>query len=676
MDMAVMMLAQAAALALGAAGAAGETQEPRPSDVIVVTASRAGELRSASPAPVAVMEAGEIERLGAQHVSEALNRLPGVMIHRGNGAEHLTAIRSPVLTGGAGAGSFLYLEDGVPLRAAGFANVNGLFEAADDLAGRIEVIRGPGPAQYGSNALHGLVNVIGADPRRDARLAEVEIGQYGRARLRLQAGGPNEIGAGVIGLSVRTEQGWREDAGLMRAALQGRLDGGAGATNWSVRATLIHLDQDTATFVQGENSFRDRALSRRNLNPEAFRRATAARAALHGEHEFGGGVTGQGVIYARANTMEFLLHFLPSRALERTGHHSIGAQTQIIADTGATRFSAGIDAELTRGFLYEFQSRPTVGPFVQGLHYDYTVDAAVLAGFVHARHALTDSLRIEAGARLETTRYDYANAAPDGVIGRYFRPSDRSDSYTTFAPSAGLVWEAAEGFQVFARAARGVRAPQTDELYRLQPGQEIEGIEPEVLDSLEAGLRRTWARGRVEITGFAMDKRNVFFRDADGFNVTDGATRHQGVELDASFDLTRQLTLSGAVTWARHTYAFDRPLTNLSEVIANGARVDTAPDWLGNLRLLWTPSEAFQAEAEWVHVGAYFADAGNTARYGGHDLLHLRASWQVREGVEVFTALRNALDARYAERADFAFGNFRYFPGEPRQVSVGVRVRG
>lgn len=86
--MAVMMLAKAAALALGAAGAAGETQEPRPSDVIVVTASRAGELRSASPAPVAVMEAGEIERLGAQHVSEALNRLPGVMIHRGNGAEH------------------------------------------------------------------------------------------------------------------------------------------------------------------------------------------------------------------------------------------------------------------------------------------------------------------------------------------------------------------------------------------------------------------------------------------------------------------------------------------------------------------------------------------------------------------------------------------------------------
>ncbi len=670
--MAMMMLAQAAAAILSMSAAAAQTGD----DVIIVTASRSGELRSASPAPVAVMEAGEIERLGAQHVSEALNRLPGVMIHRGNGAEHLTAIRSPVLTGGAGAGSFLYLEDGVPLRAAGFANVNGLFEAADDLAGRIEVIRGPGPAQYGSNALHGLVNVISPDPHRNARLAEAEIGEYGRARIRLQASGPNEIGAGAIGLSVRTEQGWRDDAGLMRAALQGRLDGEAGMSAWSLRAALIHLDQDTATFVQGEGSFRDRSLARRNANPEAFRRATAARATLHVEHEFGAGVSGQGVIYARANTMDFLLHFLPSRALERTGHQSLGAQTQITADIGATRLSAGIDAEATRGFLYEFQSRPTQGPFVQGLHYDYTVDAFVLAGFARVRHALNDSLRVEAGARLETTRYDYVNDAPDGVTGRYFRPASRSDSYTTFAPSAGLVWEAAEGWQVFARAARGVRAPQTDELYRLQPGQEIDTISPETLDSLEAGVRHTWSRGRVELTGFTMDKRNVFFRDADGFNVTDGATRHQGVELDAGLELTDQLTLSGAVTYARHTYAFDRPLTNLSEVIGDGARVDTAPDWLGNLRLLWTPSDAFQAEAEWVHVGGYFADAGNTARYGGHDLLHLRARWQVREGVELFTALRNALDTRYAERADFAFGNFRYFPGEPRQISVGVRVRG
>ena len=86
--------------------------------------------------------------------------MPGVFISQGSGQEHLTSIRSPVLSGGAGAGSFLYLEDGIPLRSPGFSNVNGLMESNIEISERTEVIRGPGSVLYGSNAVHGLVNVI------------------------------------------------------------------------------------------------------------------------------------------------------------------------------------------------------------------------------------------------------------------------------------------------------------------------------------------------------------------------------------------------------------------------------------------------------------------------------------------------------------------------------------
>ncbi|MBN4058502.1 TonB-dependent receptor plug domain-containing protein, partial [bacterium AH-315-J19] len=90
-------------------------------DEIIVTAKRYAEPAKNYAGSVSVLSAGRLQKISAVHPAEALNEIAGVNIHRGSGQEHLTAIRSPVLTGGAGAGSFLYLEDGVPLRAAGFA---------------------------------------------------------------------------------------------------------------------------------------------------------------------------------------------------------------------------------------------------------------------------------------------------------------------------------------------------------------------------------------------------------------------------------------------------------------------------------------------------------------------------------------------------------------------------
>ena len=646
-------------------------------EVIVVTAARAEEARDAAAAPVAVMGEAEIERLGAHHMAEALNRLPGVFIHRGNGVEHLTAIRSAVLSGGAGAGSFLYLEDGIPLRAPGFANINGLMEAADGLASRIEVIRGPGSAVYGSNALHGLVNVITPDPEEAGQLFELEAGSFGRARVRAFAGGETRFGSAWAGASVRREDGWRDDAGLMRAAVQGRADWVSGATDWSLRGTLIDIDQETATFVDGFKAYEDEDLSQQNADPLAFRNVRAARANLRADHQISQHWSANAVVYGRSNRMDFRLHFLPSLALERTGHDSLGLQSALVWESETSRVIFGADADLTDGYLTEVQNEPTLGPFIQGLHYDYEVEALVLAGFVQARRQLTPALTIEGGVRVEETAYDYENNAPNGVLGRYLRVPDRSDDFTTVTPNLGLTYQAAENVQLFTRAARGVRAPQTAELYRLQPGQQIEGIDPEELDSVEAGLRwRIEDRGRVELVGFVMEKRNVFFRDADGFNVTDGASRHHGIELDAGFSLTETLSFAGSATWAIHEYAFDRPVSRGSETIVDGARLDTAPEWLWNARLLWEPRPGSDLEAEWVHVGEYFADAANSAEYEGHDLLNLRAAFEFGDGWEAFTAVRNVFDTRYAERADFAFGGYRYFPGEPRSVSFGVRITG
>ena len=129
-------------------------------DGLIVTTTGFGTPRATHTGNISKIGEFEMEFIRPAQPAEALNRLPGVGIQQGSGAEHLTAIRSPVLTGGAGAGSFLYLEDGVPMRAAGFANVNALMEAMDEISGGVEVVRGPGGARYGSNAEHGLLNFL------------------------------------------------------------------------------------------------------------------------------------------------------------------------------------------------------------------------------------------------------------------------------------------------------------------------------------------------------------------------------------------------------------------------------------------------------------------------------------------------------------------------------------
>ena len=146
---------------------------------IIVTATRTEMPTKEYAGSTAVLGQAQLELVSLAHPAEALNEVAGVNIHRISGQEHLTAIRSPVLTGGAGAGSFLYLEDGVPLRAAGFSNVNGLFEGALELAGGAEITKGPGSVLYGSNAVHGLINILSLAPHSASKFSADILGNDG-----------------------------------------------------------------------------------------------------------------------------------------------------------------------------------------------------------------------------------------------------------------------------------------------------------------------------------------------------------------------------------------------------------------------------------------------------------------------------------------------------------------
>ncbi|MDF1589794.1 MAG: TonB-dependent receptor [Gammaproteobacteria bacterium] len=619
----------------------------------------------------------QIDFVRADHITEVINRLPGVMVQRGNGQEHLTAIRSPILNGGAGAGSFLYLEDGIPMRAAGFANVNGLFEANTEQAGGIEVVKGPGSALYGSNAVHGLVNVLSRAPSLGLeRSVDVSVGPHDLYKFKGTVSETIGNQAYRFSLNGTHDGGWIDDSGFDQQKMTFRHDYFGERDSFKTLFSATNLNQETAGFEVGPRAYKNTAASKTNENPEAYRDAKSVRLSTRWDHELTDSSYFSLTPYLRHTEMEFLMHFLPGTPVEENEHDSVGLLAAYYKELdGGHKVIIGTDFEYTQGSLTEIQTAPNPFSFpkyVQGTHYDYDVDATVIAPYIHTEWQVAEKTRITAGARYEHTRYEYDNKTADGLFGNtFFRPADRDDTFNNFSPKLGLVQQLTEDTSAFVNLARGNRAPQTTDLYRSRKASNV-SLEPdsEQIDSVEIGYRKVGAGIQFETSAYYMKKEDYFFRTSKDNNVPDGKTKHYGIELSVFAPLGNQFDLGGSFSYARHQYDFD----NADNGIVDGNDMDTAPRHTGNVRLGWNFMPQSRAELEWIHVGRYYTDDANEHRYDGHDIFNLRATHQVSQQVTVYGRVSNLLNTEYAERADYSGpgGGERFFVGEERGLHVGA----
>ncbi|AUU83222.1 TonB-dependent vitamin B12 receptor BtuB [Leclercia adecarboxylata] len=125
-------------------------------DSLVVTANRVAQPANTVLAPSSVVTREDIERWQAKSVVEVMSRLPGVDIAQsgGIGATSSTFIR------GTESRHVLVLIDGIPLNNAGISNSPDLSQIPVSLIQRVEYIRGPRSALYGSDAIGGVINII------------------------------------------------------------------------------------------------------------------------------------------------------------------------------------------------------------------------------------------------------------------------------------------------------------------------------------------------------------------------------------------------------------------------------------------------------------------------------------------------------------------------------------
>lgn len=649
-------------------------------DEIVVTSQRQPAAAADHIGNIATLGEDAIRQSQHAHVHELLTQVPGVWVVRGSGQESLPSIRSPVLTGPGSCGAFLVLENGIPTRPNGFCNVNQLLELPTELATGIEIIRGPGNALYGSNALHGTINVLLPVANSTTR-ASVEFGSNDFFRLTGRSGSAGTSGFSA-GLVYADDGGFREDSGYRQTKAFANKSLNVRAGSLDIQLVLSDLDQETAGFILGLDAYKDPVLRRQNLNPEAFRRADSQRLTAHWRRP-GKRFDLDVRPFLRHSEMEFLQHFLPGKPLEENGHVSAGVLTAASFESDKYSFVTGLDLEWADVFLRQTQSGPTEGsPFLQetrpeGKHYDYDVQSLAAATFVQSEFKVTERLLLTAGLRAEYIHYDYDNRMLDGNTRDdgtpcgfggclYTRPPDRSDSFTDLAPKLGGLLKLSDVTAAYMNLSRGFRAPQMTELYRLQSGQAVSDLDSETIDSLEFGIRSGRDTWQLDASFFLMKKKNSVYRDADGFNVNGGRSQHRGVEVSWDWELHERWQFSLDGTYARHQYDFDAVAAR-GETFVSGRDVDTAPRWLGSAELSFVASDRFDAGLQWVAIGRYYLDAENQHSYPGHELLNLRAWVGLSDRLQLTARVNNATNRRIADRADFAFGDYRYFPGRGRE---------
>lgn len=187
----------------------------------VVTATRTAQPLSDLVADVSIVDRAMIERSGATGVADVLARLPGIEISRNGGIASVTNV---FLRGGNGQHTAVYL-DGVRLDAQ--SGSGGVAWDSIPLAqiDRIEVLRGPAAAVYGSDAINGVIQLFTRKGEGQAApYVGVGVGSHGLRKVEAGVSGATGTDGAFdysLGLAHETSDGFNTQPLRLRKPADG-----------------------------------------------------------------------------------------------------------------------------------------------------------------------------------------------------------------------------------------------------------------------------------------------------------------------------------------------------------------------------------------------------------------------------------------------------------------------
>ena len=655
-------------------------------DEIVVVYSGAERELSSVPAAVSVISGEAIDTTKAIRIGEVLARAPGVFFSGLNGPREIAQIRQPL----AFDNRTLFLEDGVPLQSSVFFDQSAIaYSAALAAPGRIEVLRGPGGALYGSDAFSGVVHVVtkSAPEEFEAGLS-ARYGVFETIETIAEVGGPISDRHSVrLTGAFSGEEGFRDETAFHRgnAIFRHAFSDGAFSTD----STFVYAQYETesATAINFDEFLqRSRASGLSALvDPEAaIEEAKYIRLQTKLSYAVSDDLTLTATPYYRRQDSDATATFRPATTPRTNADVStFGTLLRgFWSPSDNTQTTFGVDLEFTDFSRLTVQDAPDVvvfgSLFRQGVQFDYDVDYRAISPYWQGTHTF-GAFQLDLGLRYDSLRYRFDNSLLEVPGDALFQAGDRTDRFDALSPKAALTWRASDSDNIYFRYARGFRIPRESDLYELEDGQTDFELDPERLNSYELGWRRTVTNFSFELAGYWAVSQDGIITDIQtaggNISINAGSSRFAGVELSTTLELGAGFEVDGA--FAFQDFRFRQRAADGPDPF-DGNRISEAPRTIGNLILRWRPdfADEFLVETRLRHIGSWAMNDANTRFTDDEYIITMFGEWQIRENAKIHLKLENVADQNYAVFADAPVfrPNGRARPGQPRTLSGGFSL--
>lgn len=600
---------------------------PIDTNQIVITTSRAPETAAQTPASVTVIDQKRIERLGEPLLSSLLRLTPSAAVSVSGPAGSLTEVRLR----GAEANHTLLFVDGIKIDDPASGDTPRYEILNADLASRIEVVRGPQSALWGSEAIGGVIAVNGIDDVAGAQ-ARAEAGSFGLVRASASAVLSSDTAgvAGAIGFqradginSVEgpgDKDGYRNFSGRFRATWRPKADIelGISALALNARSEFDGFDLFTGAHTDTLDSSRNRLQAGR-VWASVGSDLSSWRARIAG--------TSVG-----SSNKNYLGDSEQNRT--RGNRRNLSAQLERRIQTGQIEHRLIVAADNERE---KFHARDTAfGGFT---NQDQT-----------RRH---DSLTGEWRADAKSVVADFAV---------------RRDFFNRFKDStslrASLVGKMGGGFSLAAAYAEGIAQPTFYDLFGFFPGNFVgnPNLKPESSRGFELSVK--YQRGSIgaSLTGYRQRLRDEIINNATFTSVLNapGKSRRSGVEASVDWTVSKTLRLSAKYAYLKATQP--DPVTGAQLTEARRAKHSGSIAVDGSSGpLIYGASLAYVGK----HIDNRDVFPFDRLTLGSYWLADARVAFAIRSGLEIFARGSNLLDQRYQDV-------FTYRT-EPRALYAGLR---